>query len=330
MLILAVLFFAGVLNVGQPEITAAYCGDGICQSPGETQTSCPTDCGVVGGRCDADVSPDITITAHDIDNVGTAFTESNNIYRKVGDVAWTSWTQGTEITDLTFGDTYEFVAGISSSDWTDNAYGPHFYWTVPCSPDTRMQHALYDDDVETDLTCTFYNEDDNAAAEAWAVGAVKTVSLKIYAASEDYFGNPYIKDDPTMVDKDNGKHRKMYPNCLNLQLNSTSMEKPQKVYFMTQDGVGDELNRISCPGIADTASTDISYCYELPVITDTTTRVYLKLENDGTYNTSVDETAYIYAGGYFTDDDGNLDWGCETDLLAYVGTDDADECTLNF
>lgn len=329
LLIVAILFLAISYGPTQPERITTYCGDGICQSPGETQTSCPTDCGVVGGRCDADVSPDITVSAYDIDNVGTALTESNNIYRKVGDVSWTSWTQGTEITDLTFGDTYEFVTGISSSDFTDNAYGPHFFWTVPCSPDTSMQVALYDDDVETDLTCTFYNADDNAATEAFSAGVVQTVSLKVSSGTEDYFGNPYLAEDLTMSDKQNGKHRKKYPNCLNLNLNSTGWDKPEKVYFVRLDGTGDELNRISCPGIADTSSGNISYCYECPIITDTITRIYIKMDPDDTNAPTVDNKAYIHAGGYFVDDDGNLDWGCETDLLAYVGTDDADECVLD-
>lgn len=326
MIIIAILFVA-ISYTPQEERIVPYCGDGVCQV-GETQTSCPTDCGAIGGRCDADVSPDITISAIDIDNVGTSLTETHNIYRKIGDIGWTNWTQGTEITDLTFGDTYEFVTGITSVDFTDNAYGPHFFWTVPCNPDTKKQIVLYDDDVETDLTCAFYNADDNAAGEAFSAGVPQTVSFKVYAGAEDYFGNPYIKDDPTMTDK--GMHRKKYPNCLNLPLNSTAWEKPQKVYFVRLDGTGDELNRIPCPGITDTGVANISYCYECPVITDTLTRIYMKLEPDGTAAPTIDDNAYFYAGNYFITDDGQLDWGCETDLMAYVGTDDADECALDF
>jgi hypothetical protein len=333
LVVLAVLFVAGVFTLPtgtQPGAVTAVCGNGRCEI-GENQQNCASDCGGTpsAGVCAVDVSPDIDINAFDIDNVGTAFTETNNIYRKVGEVSWSTWTQGTEITDLEFGATYEFVAGISTSDWTDNAYGPHFFWTVPCKPDTQMQISLYDDDVETDLTCTFYNEDDNAAAQAFSAGQTKTVSWKIYAAAEDYFGNPYIASDPTMSDK--GEHRRKYPNCLNLNLNSTAWDAPVKVYFQTMDGLGDELNRIPCPGIADGNSTTISYCYECPVITDTITRVYAKLDaDDTTANDPVyDDQLYVYAGNYFTTDEGALDWGCETDLLSYVGTDDADLCSVD-
>lgn len=327
-----VLYVGGVFTPTQPEAARAVCGNGRCEL-GESQANCPSDCGgVTGGDCVSDITPDIDINCYDIDNVNTALTEANNIYRKVGETSWTTWTQGTELTSLECGATYEFVAGISTSDFTDNAYGPHFFWTVPPVEDTTMQLALYDDDIETELTCTFVNADDNpSTAEVFAAGQTQTVSFKVYAANEDYFGNPYIAQDPIMSDIDNGKHRKKYPNCINAQLNSTSWEKPVKAYFTRLDGTGDELNRISCPGLSDSASTDISYCYECPVIDDTVARVYFKLEADGTAGNAptVDDTFYIYAGNYYIDDDGNLAWGCETDLLAYVGTDDADECTLD-
>jgi len=62
--------------------------------------------------CGADVTPDLDFNTFSIYATGTAETGTNNLYRKMGTGdkgGWTTWTQGTAITNLEKYENYEFV-----------------------------------------------------------------------------------------------------------------------------------------------------------------------------------------------------------------------------
>ncbi len=269
-------------------------------------------------QCDSTTTPDWDPEAYDHDNVNTAMTEATNIYRKVGSTKWSSFTQGTAVTGLTVGATYEAVFGISASDFVDNAYGPYLTFTAPCAetvsgwaPDGGDDVALYDDAAETTLTATFYNEDNNAAAQTFSAGQQKTVHLKWVAPVEDYYGNPYLPG---------------YPNVLCLDLNTTTMDEP---LWVKVNGV--EMSRVATPIRHSGASGKTTYCYEAPIVSDEEVVFDIRLKADDTTAPAVDDTAYLYAANWFIHSEtGAVMSGVEDDDGNAVGTDSPDSLTLDF
>lgn len=277
--------------------------------------------------CDSSTTPDLDINAYDIDQVGTAVTEATNLYRKQGDKTWTAWTQGTAITNLVVGGDYEFVMGISTSDFTDNAYGPYFEVdNIPCKELTVMEKGVAQDEVETSLSATFYNADASAAAEVFTADQTQTVSLKLLAGSNEYFGNPYIAD---FGGSGGQGQRADFPNVVCLDLNSTAWDAPEKVFFD-----GEEMRRVSTPLRHTPVATDITYCYEAPVMNDAlmeSDRYMLRLNADASSAPSQDDTAFIYAANFYINaDTGEVEWGIENEDGTAVGTDAADSVTLDF
>lgn len=269
--------------------------------------------------CGSDTTPDLLINGFNALSPGTAITEES-IYRKKDTTSWTRFVTGTEIQGLEAGATYEFVLGINATDFVDNAYGPTFEYTVKCQEDETIEKGMYNDEIETSLTATFYNADDNAAAESFSAGQTQTVSIKLQAGTREMFGNPYLQNE---VEGE-------YPNVLVLSLNATSMDKPEKVYLAD----GTELMEISVPQRANTdiSNTDATeYAYELPVITDQQMRVYMNLNADDTNAPGNDGTAYIYPANHFVNAlTGSLSSGIQTEENNAVATDASDSVALDF
>lgn len=276
-------------------------------------------------NCDSTTTPEINIKAFDQDNVGTALTEGTNLYRKQGSTVWSTFTQGTAF-GVEFNEKYDIVMGISTTDFTDNAYGPMFTTdSIDCKESIIVEKAVVNDEVETGIAATFYNADDNAAAETFTTGQTQTVSLKLQAGTDEYFGNPFI-DMATCGEGQRGE----YPNVLALELNSSEWDKPEQVYVVG----GEELRQVNCPTILESSATTsgfTEYCYELPVLTDKELRVKLDLNADDTNAPGNDGTAYIYAGNWFyNSDDGEIHCGVENEENAAVGVDAPDSVTLDF
>lgn len=263
------------------------------------------------GVCTLD-SIGLTISAYDTENPGTALTEATNLYRKVGTTTWKTFTAGTQITGLEVAE-YEFIMGITTSDFTDNAYGQYFTYDVECVADASIEFAMADDEVETSLTAVFYNADGDASAETFTAGETQTVSIKLKASTDNYFGNPYSDEE--------------YPNVLVIGLNSTEWDAPEQVYLAD----GTELSKVETPGRQSLSSGIQYYAYELPVITDKEVRVYLDLNADDTNAPATDMTAYVYAGNWFINGDtAEVDFGVETEEDVAVGTDASDSVALDF
>lgn len=262
--------------------------------------------------CAGDITPKLTVNGYDIDNVGTAITE-NFAYRKVGSVSWTTGTLGTAIDNLELGKSYEIVTGIDKDNGIDNPYGEKFTYEVKCKEVDTVDKGLYNDEVEASLSATFYNADGDASAESFSAGESQVVSIKFKAGNDEVFGNPNIDN----------------PNVLVLKLNSTEHDVPNSVYLSD----GTELARISVPLRYDieglTASGFSTYAYEAPAITDKTTEIMLDLNADDSNAPSVDGTAYLYAGTYFIDNDGNVANGVEDEDGADIGTSDPDSVTID-
>lgn len=289
--------------------------------------------------CESTITPDYDPNYYQFGTPSTASTSANNIYRKVGDIAWSTWTQGTALTNMELGATYEFIPGTHTTVATSDAesYGAYFTYTVKCQETDSDNYPAKLDEIHSGLTATFYNEDDNAAAQTFSAGDVKTVSLKWKAAKDEFYGNPYIAESPL---SDNGQHRRIYPNVLAIKANSTAWEVPVAVSFIkvaaddTPGGTSGTLRRIPCPTIvsADGATTHIMYCYEAPVISSQICRFYLQMEADGTNAPFVDDTAYLYAGHFYINTDtAEIAWGIENNDAAYTAGDgDADSLTLDY
>lgn len=262
-------------------------------------------------NCDSQTTPNLTINAYDLENPGTALTEATNLYRIKGQTTWKTFTAGTGFS-VGVGETLEIVMGISTSDFTDNAYGDYFEYTVPCEETPTIEKGMYNDEVETSLTSTFYNADGDASAETFSAGESQVVSIKMKAGTDEVFGNPLISGNP---------------NVIVLGLNSTEWDQPNQVYL---EG-GQELSSVEVPGRLSSVAGIKFYAYEIPVITDKEVRVYLDLNADDSTAPATDMTGYIYAGNWFINGDtANVDSGVETDEDAAVGTDAADSVTLDF
>jgi len=282
--------------------------------------------------CAADVTPDFNIKTYDIYNKGTAIAEAESVYRKVGDTMWTQFTTGTEITNLEPYTTYEFIIGSDTTDFTDNAFGPHGTFTTGCQEDDSIEFGIYNDEIETSLTATWYNADDTAAtAETFSANSPQTVYVKWVSGAEEVFGNPFIKELP-----DNGKHRSAYPNLLVLKLNSTEWDEPDKVYIKSINPkagtVGEEMHQVGCPAAISSATGYTMYCYEAPVVMDMDgVKFALTLNPDDTVAPATDGTAYIYSSNIYPNSDtGAVEWGNFNEDDAAVGADAADSLTMDF
>lgn len=259
--------------------------------------------------CDSTTTPSLNIKAYDIEK-NTALTEATNLYRIKGDKVWSTFTQGTGFA-VNPGEQLEIVMGISTTDFTDNAYGEKFEYTVPCEENPSIEKPLYADEIESSLAATFYNNDGDAGAETFSAGQTQTVSIKLEAGVDEYFGNPNLAGNPNVI-------------CL--ALNTTVWDTPEKV---SVDGV--EMKSVSTPQRLDATAGKKDYCYELPVISDEAIFVDLKLNADDTTAPGVDDTASIFAGNYyFNSDTGEIEMGVENEEGAAVGTDAADTVTLDF
>jgi hypothetical protein len=256
-------------------------------------------------------SPSFTIIAND-EKTNLALTESNNIFHEANtNGGWRTWTQGTAITTMTPGKAYEFIPGISTTDFTDNAYGQAF--TISAVPACgSLQVNVYND--ATTFTGTYLNQNGAAAGLTFASATDGTVSVKMQAAAKTVFGNPYLAGDNDQVDL--GTHRRLYPNCACIQANDTVFDTVD----VSSSVNGVSMNRIPVPGILTAATGDISYCFESPVVTQIVQEQYFGMDVATVAGGALDDFAIkFYPGGYYLDSNGIRRWGCETDSNAAVG-----------
>ena len=283
--------------------------------------------------CSSETTPDIDPNAYDAYAPGTALTEATNLYRRVGDKAWTSFTQGTAITGLTVGQKYEMVFGISTSDFTDNAYGPKIVTgRIPCKEAVDFTDtALFQDEIENSLTATYYNDNHDASASSFSTGDSKNMYLRFEAANNEIFGNPYLPDTT--------------PNVLCMNLNSSEWDVPEKVsvhegYAVSVDAngnvqttslAGTELKKVGSPIRHTAVASMIAYCYEAPLVTEDGLEIKVKANADDTNAPGTDMTAHIYAANwYINSDTGDLEYGIEDQDGNAVGTDASDSLTMDF
>lgn len=292
-LVVGVLLLVGLLALGIPQ---SFQADEV--RPGDISS------------CDSTTTPELTISSYDIENPGTELTEGTNLYKAEGDTIWSTFTAGTGFA-VDVGDTLNIVMGITTSDFTDNAYGDKFEYTVPCSETPSVEKGVYNDEVETSLTATFYNADADAGAEGFSAGQTQDVSIKLQSGVDEYFGNPFIAGNP---------------NVIVLDLNTTEWDAPEKV---SVDGV--DLKKVSTPIRHSAVAGIVAYAYELPVISDSTTEVVLKLNADDSNAPATDMTAYMYAGNWFINGDtAEVEFGVENEEGTAVGTDASDSVSLDF
>lgn len=275
------------------------------------QTIQPTEEEAKIEGCQSTTSPTQNIKAVDKET-GTALTEGTNLYRIQGERTWNTFTAGTgfAIDGL---QKIDIVMGIDTTDFTDNAYGQMIEgFEIKCTETPSTEFEMANDEIETSLTATFYNNDGDAGAEVFTVGQTQDVSIKLQAGVNEYFGNPYFEGNPNVI-------------CL--ALNTTAWDTPEKVSM--RGGV--ELSRVSTPTRQTGSATATNYCYELPVITEDQVEVVLKLNADDTLAPAVDDTATIYAGNYYYNSDTQeIEFGVENQEGSAVGTDAGDTVTLDY
>lgn len=253
---------------------------------------------------------------------GAANTE-NFSYRKVGDISWTEGTLGTALTTLEVGADYEFVVGPSPTSEQADPYGPYVRVNnLPCRATKEVK--VLADSIYSDITATFYNADNNAAAQSIEASASpQWVHVKLAAASNEVAGNPFLATAPI---GDNGNHRMEYPNAGCFALNSSLFDDAEMWY----NGV--EMNRISAPTIYSGTTGATSYCFEMPVLTENELFVDIKIDPDDTLyaNSDHDATLNIYTGSFFINSkNANLQWGVETDDGNFVQFSQADTVTID-
>jgi hypothetical protein len=281
----------------------------VSSESSEDATSLTSDGRVL--LCGSDTTPDLLIQAYDVDNVGTSISETF-AYRKAGTKSWNVGTTGTELTGLEADAQYEIVLGINTTDVVDNAYGEKFTHTVKCQEDETIEKAMYNDEIESSLSATFYNKDGDASSQTYSAGDNYVVSVRLKSGADEYFGNPTVSGNP---------------NVLVLKLNQSEWDTPLEVY--TEDGT--ELKRISTPQRYDQQASGFSeYAYEVPVVADKEIEIFFDLMADGSNAPVGDGTAYIYAGGYYIDDNGQVQVGVEDEDGNAVGTDAPDTVTFDF
>lgn len=264
------------------------------------------------GQCSSETTPNLTVNAIDRENLGTAVTEATNLYRKKGTNAWTSFTAGTAFAVSAL-ETYEFVMGISTTDFTDNAYGQKFDYTVPCEETPTIEKQVANDEIETELTSTFYNADGAAAAEVFTAAQVQTISAKIKTGADQSFGNPYLPDNT--------------PNVICLNLNTSEWDQPDQVYLVD----GTELMGVPTPQRHSAVASMISYCYEAPVFDEKITEIFIDMDSDDTNAPATDMVMHIYAANWYINaKTGKLEYGVENEDGTAVGTDASDTLTLDF
>jgi len=277
----------------------------------QSQTNVPGVDPETGVACDSTTTPSFTIDAYDKENVGTALTEATNLYREVGKNSWSTFTAGTAF-DASALSELEVIMGISTTDFTDNNYGQSFNVVVPCSENPSIEKEMAVDEIETSVTATFYNADGSAAAETFTAGEVQTLSVKVKAGVDEYFGNPYL---PSKT-----------PNVMVFEINSTYGEKPVQVYLAD----GTELKSVSVPTRLAAVAGKIMYAYEMPVITDKQIEIFFDYQADATNAPDSDDTIHLFAANWFVNSDtGQLEWGVENEDAAAVGTDAADTVTID-
>lgn len=298
----------------------------------------------------------LDINAYDLGTPTTAVTEANNIYRiytgKDGTGgALGTVTLGTAITTLQPGTDIEFIGGVSgtAANNYDNSYTPRFVIeNLPCIVSENI--ALFQDEVETSVTATFYNSNHDASAETAVASTPTIVYMRFYTADEQYFGNPYL-GEPSYLDIDwskvkvpaftyikedtIGSHRPQYPNIVCIKHNTTNFDKPVWVKAQLQDGSTVEMNEVSVPTVHAASAGDKDYCYEAPILTGTYIEIIAKVNPKAGCVCSgasmVDDTAYYYAAHrYMHTDDGYISWGVEDDLGQAVGASDPDTLTMDW
>ncbi len=327
LLTLVVIGFAGayVLQSTGPEPTGV--GDGV---PLTTPISLKNEC--TGGNTQS-----LTISGYSIDDTTSEITETTNLYRRLGESKWTAWTLGTGITGLSAGADYEFIVGTGLTDHTDNAYGPNFeVKNLPCV--SSFSIPVYTDEDESGTTFTWYNADDDNAAESWSANEVQTVSFKVKSTAEQYFGNPTLAglDDKYITLQDSLRKNGLditfespnvkNPNIIYYTLNTTEWDKPDQIYLAD----GTELNSVDCPARLSATAGSINYCFEAPIITDKQIRIYSDLNTDDTTAPTTDDTFGAFAAGYYVNGDtGELEYGIEDEDDNAVGVDAAETATID-
>lgn len=292
--------------------------DGISEGTGSTAS--------IVNTCDSTTTPSFTISAFDARNVGTALTEATNLYREQGKTTWSTFTAGTGFA-AEVGKKYEVAMGITTTDFTDNSYGPYFVTEeIPCSETPSVEKPLYQDEVETSLSSVFYDSDGDAGPETFVAGQSQTVSLKLITGTDEFFGNPTI---PSTNAQSLTGQRAAYPNVICMDLNSTTWDRPESVSF---NGV--EMRSVPQPQRHAAVAGHTTYCYEAPIVDDTSMesmRYQMRLNADDSNAPSEDDTISIYAANYFINaDDGKVYFGVENEEGVAVGTDAPDTVTADF
>jgi hypothetical protein len=312
------------------------CGDGTCDV-GENNQNCAVDCPSTG-VAQAGLTPDVTFETTDFE-AGTAISEVSNIYRKRGHKAWTAFTGNAEVANLVPGALYDVVFGINTTNASAQAYGEYLqYRASTVKEDDTQPIELFADTLATDLSFTFFNRYEQPSTyESVSAGDIDEIYVQWKAANDEIYGNPYIASSGL---GNNGNHRTMFPNLLEIRWNTTVIDDIDEVVIEKYknkltgvDHTGVKMNEVNCPDTIVAAATGItSFCYESPVVFDQAMKLKIKYDNDDTTATGVDQAVRIHAGNFYIDsDDGNtLKWGNENEDGIALGSSTYDEGTLDF
>lgn len=293
-------------------VTAPVLGAGII-------TTLPA--AAIAAGCDATVSPAPIWTMNDEYAGGAALTEATNLYRIIMDPAgketigaWTTFTSGTAIGAVDAFTTIEIIFGISTTDETGNAYGPHVSeWQVPCSENPRDYFNGANDENPTGLSSTFLNRIGSAAAETIAAGVNTYVHVDYVTGNNEVYGNKYADIK--------------YPNIFVLEQNNTVWDLTTDVVATIVNAPPEcdclvELERTSPPVAHVTESGNTTVAWKFPAMYDgMTLRVKVNLDPDDTTASANDDAwFYLYSGNFYINSISNeLMFGVEDESQNLVG-----------
>jgi len=277
-----------------------------------TQDSAQTETGQsISVTADSTTAVTTTFETNNKYSSGSAVT-TQNMYRKQGSNTWTD-VAGAATASLSQGETIDVIIGIDTNDEAAEPYGPVFKYTVPVGAPTAIIKlpngspvTVRNDALATDLTGTYFDENDaaNTAITGVSAGDTFNLAVKWKGSFEEDFGNIFCENpvDSSLLGGEKG-----YGTLIVVKYNTTEVDAVQGVNID-----GQALTAASVPVAVsnDNGATGFALKgWEGPTLESTaqfTVDYFLDTDDTVAMNTSISAfTWYLYTNSMYLDNDDN-------------------------